>query len=965
MGKKTGSKNPQSRLTSAPRYQNFDQQRASQLAFRLTTTGLGISFFSSLVPLVSGASGRPFLVGIGVVAAIHVFSLLLLYSRQLRFASFFLPTMLLAASAIADMLVSNQSLSSFGGYIAATIIASQLLGDNGGRTFFIFSMLSSITAYLIEIFFGGPMFSLGRTQASTWFTDIAFFLWIGQLLFIASQHLMSVLVKIRTDQRSLERRLVQLQVAAEVARVAAALHETDLLLSRAVNIIEARFGFDIAGIYLLDETRQYAILRAVTGALGRQEQEHTQTIKVGEAGMVGYVTATGHHRVMGDFWKDPTFEKNPELSSIRSELTLPLKAGQMIIGALDVQSSQPDAFDKEDVTVLQTMADQLAVAIENARLFEATSRQLDELIALHGISLAASSASGEDEVIEQTTRIIGETLFPDNVGVLILTKRILREPIAYEGSADSKDYPPPYVLEFHPSYISQQPIDKSPIPLGQGIIGTVAKTGRTIRVNDVRLENKFRMIAEHIRSELCVPIKIDNRVIGVINSESSVVDDFDAQDERLMETIAGQLATAIQRIRAFEAERRRAAELESLRQASLQHSSTLDLRRVLAAILENALKLTGAFTSSIFLYDEGRLNFGMAIWADGIKRQGYDKPKSGDLTSRVAESGQMIAVPDLRRSKFSEGSESQGAILGLPLINQGRVLGVMNLSWIASPHEFDENELRVLRLLADQAAIALANAYLYTEAQERAAELAQSLAQREELVRLKNEFIQNVSHELRTPLAIARGYTDLLDKEEFGSLNDAQRDAVNILSRRINMLIKLVDDLVTILEAEALEIKLEEVNLAELVERVIKDFGPVAANKQLRLITNIQWDNEAKPPMVRGTSSHLNRLLDNLVGNAIKFTPAGGTITIVLHREGSLVALEVSDEGIGIPAEKIERIFERFYQVDGSTKRRFGGTGLGLALVKEIAEAHNGHVSVQSEVGKGSTFTVILPLIRP
>jgi hypothetical protein len=271
----------------------------------------------------------------------------------------------------------------------------------------------------------------------------------------------------------------------------------------------------------------------------------------------------------------------------------------------------------------------------------------------------------------------------------------------------------------------------------------------------------------------------------------------------------------------------------------------------------------------------------------------------------------------------------------------------------------------VLSLLADQAAIALANAYLYTEVQERAAELAEALAQREELARLKNEFIQNVSHELRTPLAIARGYTELLDTEEFGALNDAQRDAVKILRRRIIMLIKLVDDLVTILEAEALDVKLEEINLTEMVERVVKDFARLALEKNVRLGYRIQWPKDSSPPVVRGTSQHINRLLDNLLGNAIKFTSPGGAVSVLLHRAGSLAALVVADEGIGIPAEKLDRIFERFYQVDGSTKRRFGGTGLGLALVKEIAESHHGHVSVQSEEGKGSTFTVVLPLLRP
>jgi signal transduction histidine kinase len=176
-----------------------------------------------------------------------------------------------------------------------------------------------------------------------------------------------------------------------------------------------------------------------------------------------------------------------------------------------------------------------------------------------------------------------------------------------------------------------------------------------------------------------------------------------------------------------------------------------------------------------------------------------------------------------------------GAVVGLPLRRGDQVLGVMNLAYHVGPHNYDENELRVLDLLADQAAIALHNANLYNEARERAQELAAALAQREELDRLKDEFIQNVSHELRTPLAITRGYVELLDSGELGELSKNQFDAVNICKRRVNMLIKLVDDLVTILEAEASQAAREEINLTELVLGAAADFQDAADRAGLTL----------------------------------------------------------------------------------------------------------------------------------
>jgi len=262
--------------------------------------------------------------------------------------------------------------------------------------------------------------------------------------------------------------------------------------------------------------------------------------------------------------------------------------------------------------------------------------------------------------------------------------------------------------------------------------------------------------------------------------------------------------------------------------------------------------------------------------------------------------------------------------------------------------------------LADQSSVALVNAQLFTQAQERAEQLAQSLQQLKELDHLKSEFIQNVSHELRTPLAITRGYIDLLESGEIGILSPPQADALGILSRRINMLIKLVDDLVIILEAEARDITREKINLGELVIKAVEDFQPQAGEAKVQLASEI----DEHPPSVMGSPSHLNRLLDNLLSNAIKFTPPGGRVTVHLTQLGEDAVLEVIDTGCGIAHDKIDKIFDRFFQVDGSTQRRFGGIGLGLALVKEITEAHGGRIEVDSELGMGSTFRIFIPALE-
>ena len=183
---------------------------------------------------------------------------------------------------------------------------------------------------------------------------------------------------------------------------------------------------------------------------------------------------------------------------------------------------------------------------------------------------------------------------------------------------------------------------------------------------------------------------------------------------------------------------------------------------------------------------------------------------------------------------------------------------------------------------------------------------------------------------------------------------------VAVIARRARMLSDLVKDITMILEAEVSPPDPEPVPWDELAQNAVEDFQVAAHQAELTIEAEIA---PALPP-VCGAPTYVRRVLDNLLGNAVKFTPAGGTITVRLYREEEFVALEVSDTGVGIPDDKLTRIFDRFYQVDGSASRRFGGMGLGLALVREIVEAYKGRVMVESQVGEGSTFKALLPVFN-
>ncbi len=295
--------------------------------------------------------------------------------------------------------------------------------------------------------------------------------------------------------------------------------------------------------------------------------------------------------------------------------------------------------------------------------------------------------------------------------------------------------------------------------------------------------------------------------------------------------------------------------------------------------------------------------------------------------------------------------------MALPLISRQRVVGALTVQSMQEA-AFSKEDIIVLMTMADQLAIAIENAQLYAQEHQRAAVLAQALEQQRELDRLKNEFIQNVSHELRTPLAIVRGYAELLYGGELGELQSEQLQSVEIIARRTRMLSKLMDDLTAILEVEAQGIKFEPVDLAAIAMSILADFKAAAQKAKVTL----EADIAPNLPLIAGDPTHLHRVLDNLMSNALKFTPAGGRITLQLLQENSQLVLKVGDTGVGIPTDKLEHIFKRFYQVDGSMTRRYGGVGLGLALVKEIIESHGGGVAVASTVNEGSTFTISLPI---
>jgi signal transduction histidine kinase len=267
------------------------------------------------------------------------------------------------------------------------------------------------------------------------------------------------------------------------------------------------------------------------------------------------------------------------------------------------------------------------------------------------------------------------------------------------------------------------------------------------------------------------------------------------------------------------------------------------------------------------------------------------------------------------------------------------------------------------RRLVQQAATMERSLAAAQEARSEAEAARRALAEQNkrllELDRLKDEFLSLVSHELRTPLTSIRGYLDLVLDEEAGELNPEQRRFLQAVERNSGRLLRLVGDLLFVAQADAGRLSLEraKVDLAELAAHCVEGAGPAASEKSVTLVLR------ANPvPALVGDRGRLAQVLDNLVSNALKFTPAGGRVEVRTFTEGEAVILEVEDTGIGIPAADQPRLFERFFRSSVADDQAIPGTGLGLAIVKAIVEAHAGLISIQSREGKGTTFRVDLPL---
>jgi signal transduction histidine kinase len=306
----------------------------------------------------------------------------------------------------------------------------------------------------------------------------------------------------------------------------------------------------------------------------------------------------------------------------------------------------------------------------------------------------------------------------------------------------------------------------------------------------------------------------------------------------------------------------------------------------------------------------------------------------------------LITSEELKKAldcQLEETAKGNSILLGQTLIN----LGLIDRS------ELDQAVTE--QILQLRSALRSANRTLERRVEERTAELQTALERVSELSQLKANFISNISHELRTPLTHIKGYVELLVTESLGPITEEQKHALHVSQQSTTRLETLIEDLIMVSLASRgeLSIKQEKVDIRRLANLAIKSF----ANKATERGVNLQAVIDDDVPFVQADSQKIAWVLGQLIDNGIKFTPSNGSVALSVKCEGkSLVIVSITDTGIGIPPNRLKDIFEPFHQLDGSATRRYGGTGLGLSLVRQIVEGHGSMLDVQSAEGRGSSF---------
>jgi GAF domain-containing protein len=661
-----------------------------------------------------------------------------------------------------------------------------------------------------------------------------------------------------------------------------------------------------------------------------------------------------------DVEADAEYDKAIWSRAGRTLLGVPLLLRDELIGLLIMRRLEPLAFTREQVRVIETFADQAAIAMDNVRLFNETKEALERQTATSSIlSVISRSPADEqptlDAIVESGARLCeAEMAF-----IYVVERGFFKLRAGYR-------VPPAFV-----EYTNASPVPVT--PHRGSLSGRVVAERKAVQIPDVLADPEYTYLEGQrlvgYRAMLNVPMFSEGELIGLIGVWRTAPAPFTTKQVDLMSTFADQAVIAIENTRLFNETKEALAQQTAVGEVLKAISrSAFELDPILDTVVENAARLADADLAWMIKRDGDQIVGGaryasdgdLSVFAglDGLRSVSHFAVKGTSIAGLAFVDRRTIHLEDItldtelfQQSRVPKATGSR-TVLAVPLLVEGTAIGVILVAR-RTVRRFSDREVKVVETFADQAAIAIQNVRLFSEIQDKSQQL-------EVANRHKSEFLANMSHELRTPLNAIIGFSEVLLQGIFGDVNEKQREYLADVLGSGQHLLSLINDILDLskIEAGRLELELSTFALRDALDSGLTIVRERAARHGIQLSATVAAD--VGP--IEADERKVKQILYNLLSNAVKFTPDGGKVEVNVRAENGDIRVEVRDTGIGIAGEDQERVFEEFRQVGRERSRE--GTGLGLTLTKRFVELHGGRIWLESSPGKGSTFTFTLPVRR-
>ena len=627
--------------------------------------------------------------------------------------------------------------------------------------------------------------------------------------------------------------------------------------------------------------------------------------------------------------------------------TLPLVVRGRQLGVMTARHVLPPGAKADEEQLLNIVANQVAIAVENARLYSGVAQRAAEQQSLVEAGHLLASSLRLADVLQRFTELVRSRISLDVVRIWL-----------HEGAGE-------YRLHAQAG-LAEQPGDRrGRFEPGQGIVGWVMEHLTPLLIPDLpvdpRLKERQWAQAEGLVSLVAVPLLLDDAPVGVLVGLSRQRREFTTEEVALVQALATSAAVAIRNARLYEETQRRLRYNETLVAVSQAIGSTLDLTEILRRATREMVRALGADMGVAWLLTPDRARFvplvGYHIPKDVLGATAASSiPLDDPVIRALKEARGAIAAVDSQREAWSGGAASRvvahKSMLIQPIFWKDELIGGFSLLWTEHPHRFAAEELRLAEGIALQGALAIENSRLYEGVKQQMAELKQTQAQLVQSTKLAaiGELAANIAHEINNPLTTVLGFASFI--AERLPPEDPTREELGLIQEEASRARDIVRDLLQF--SRQRDFMPEPADMNTVLEQVVAMVRRQGALNVVT-VTEVYADDL---PMVEMDVPRIKQVFLNIINNAVYAMKDGGSLTIRTTLGTGTAHIAFEDTGPGIPAEILARIFDPFF----TTKPEVSGTGLGLSVSLGIVQSHGGTIDVKSELGAGTTFTVTLPL---